>query len=254
MEGIYMRVMRSLRSMIRLAIFNGYIPMRNNPLWVVSSFLSPFSFFFLLLVIGRQEAINYALIGGVVLSMSSSTFGLLGDIIWYRSSLKLQEMFIATPTPYWSYILGLALSAYIWGSPSIAGFILLLYIYGLIKDLYGLIYIVFLTASLWITVSFMVFLISTYIKSERLVWPLASILGLGLSVFPPVYYPVTILPEPVRWIAIIPPTASASLLLQVYSGVLHVDHIYVYASIANLSIQMVISMIAFTIRVKSSSD
>jgi ABC-type multidrug transport system permease subunit len=102
MEGIYMRVMRSLRSMIRLAIFNGYIPMRNNPLWVVSSFLSPFSF-------------------------------------------------------------------------------------------------------LWITVSFMVFLISTYIKSERLVWPLASILGLGLSVFPPVYYPVTILPEPVRWIAIIPP-------------------------------------------------
>jgi len=105
-----MRVMRSLRSMIRLAIFNGYIPMRNNPLWVVSSFLSPFSF-------------------------------------------------------------------------------------------------------LWITVSFMVFLISTYIKSERLVWPLPSILGLGLSVFPPVYYPVTILPEPVRWIAIIPPTASASLLL-----------------------------------------
>jgi len=97
-----MRVMRSLRSMIRLAIFNGYIPMRNNPLWVVSSFLSPFSF-------------------------------------------------------------------------------------------------------LWITVSFMVFLISTYIKSERLVWPLASILGLGLSIFPPVYYPVTILPEPVRWIAIIPP-------------------------------------------------
>jgi ABC-type multidrug transport system permease subunit len=151
MEGIYMRVMRSLRSMIRLAIFNGYIPMRNNPLWVVSSFLSPFSF-------------------------------------------------------------------------------------------------------LWITVSFMVFLISTYIKSERLVWPLASILGLGLSVFPPVYYPVTILPEPVRWIAIIPSTASAFLLLQVYSGVLHVDHIYVCASIANLSIQMVISMIAFTIRVKSSSD
>jgi ABC-2 type transport system permease protein len=253
MGEIYMGFMRSLRSMIYLAVFNGYIPMRNNPLWVISSFLSPFSFFFLVLVIGRQEAISYALIGGIVLSMASSTFGLLGDIIWYRSSLKLQEMFLATPTPYWSYILGLALSAYIWGSPSIAGFLLLLYIYGLVRDLLGLVYLLLLTASLWITVSFMVFLISTYIRTERLVWPLASILGLGLSVFPPVYYPITLLPEWVRWIAILPPTASASLLLQVYSGVLHIDHIYVYVSVANLAAQMIISLAAFSMRIRSTS-
>jgi ABC-2 type transport system permease protein len=122
-----------------------------------------------------------------------------------------------------------------------------------VRDLLGLVYLLLLTASLWITVSFMVFLISTYIRTERLVWPLASILGLGLSVFPPVYYPITLLPEWVRWIAILPPTASASLLLQVYSGVLHIDHIYVYVSVANLAAQMIISLAAFSMRVRSTS-
>jgi len=248
-----MGLMRGLRSLAHLAVFNGYIPMRNNPLWILSSFLSPFSFFFLVLVIGREEAIGYALIGGVVLSMSSSTFGLLGDIVWYRSSLRLQEMFLATPTPYWAYVLGLALSAYIWGSPSIAGFIALLYIYGVVRDLYGLAYILILTAALWITVSFIVFLISTYIKTERLVWPIASILGLGLSVFPPVYYPITMLPEWVRPIAIAPPTASASLLLQAHSGILQVESQYIYGAIANLAAQMIISIAAFTLRIKSVS-
>ncbi|HWQ16892.1 MAG TPA: ABC transporter permease [Sulfolobales archaeon] len=243
--------MRSLRSLLWLSIFNGYIPMRNNPLWVVSSFLSPFSFFFLILIIGRHDAINYALIGGLVLSMASSTFGLLGDIVWYRSSLKLQEMFLATPTPYWAYVLGLALSAYIWGSPSIAGFILLLYIFGLLKDILAFIFIVTLTAALWITVSFMVFLISTYIRTERLVWPLASILGLGLSVFPPVYYPVTMLPEPLRILGIMPPTASASLLLQAYSGVISIDPIYIYIAIANLTAQTLLCIFAYALRLRS---
>lgn len=246
-----MRAMKSLRSLLWLSIFNGYIPMRNNPLWVISSFLSPFSFLFLVMVIGRQEAINYALVGGLILSMSSSTFGLLGDIIWYRSSLKLQEMFLATPTPYWAYVLGLALSAYIWGSPSIAGFILLLYIFGVLRDPVGLVFILALTAALWITISFIVFLISTYIKTERLVWPLASILGLGLSVFPPVYYPATLLPEPIRVIGIIPPTASASLLLQVYAGIVSIDPIYIYGAIANLAAQTVLCILAFALRLRS---
>lgn len=243
----------SLRSLLYLAIFNGYIPMRSNPLWVISSFLSPFSFFFLVLVVGRQEAVGYALIGGVVLSMSASTFGLLGDIIWYRSSLKIQEMFLATPTPYWAYILGLALSAYIWGSPSIAGFMILLTAYGIIRDPLGAIYILALTAMLWITISFIVFLISTYIRSERLVWPLASILGLALSIFPPVYYPVTLLPEWIRPLAIIPPTASASLLIQAYSGAISIEASYIYASIANLTAQTVISIALFALRVRSMS-
>lgn len=249
-----MRFIASLRSLLYLAIFNGYIPMRHNPLWVISSFLSPFSFFFLVLVIGRQEAIGYALIGGVVLSMSASTFGLLGDIIWYRSSLKIQEMFLATQTPYWAYILGLALSAYIWGSPSIAGFIVLLIAYGIIRDPLGLIYILSLTAMLWITISFIVFLISTYIRSERLVWPLASILGLALSIFPPVYYPITLLPEWIRPLAIIPPTSSASLLIQAYSGAISIEVPYIYASIANLAAQTIICIIAFALRVRSTSE
>ena len=248
-----MRFIASLRSLIYLAMFNGYIPMRNNPLWVISSFLSPFSFFFLVLVIGRQEAVGYALIGGVVLSMSASTFGLLGDIIWYRSSLKILEMFLATPTPYWAYILGLALSAYIWGSPSIAGFILLLTAYGIIRELLGLLHILALTAMLWITISFTVFLISTYIRSERLVWPLANILGLALSVFPPVYYPITLLPEWIRPLAIIPPTASASLLIQAYSGAIYIEESYIYASIANLAAQTAICTAAFALRIKSTS-
>lgn len=249
-----MRFSRSIRSMAVLALFNGYIPMRSNPLWAISSFLSPFSFFFLVLVVGRGESVVYALIGGLVLSMSSSTFGLLGDIIWYRSSLKIQDMLLTTPAPHWAYILGLALSAYVWGSPSIAGFLILLGLYGILGSPTQILAVLGLTAVLWIVVSPAVFLMSTMIRNERFVWPLASILGLGLSVFPPVYYPVDLLPQWLWPVALLPPTASTALLIQKICGVSpEIPQAYIEYSIAVLLLQLAAGILILGARVRSSA-
>lgn len=250
MRGL--RFSRSVRSMVVMALFNGYTPMRSNPLWAVSSFLSPFSFFFLVLVIGRGESVAYALIGGLVLSMSSSTFGLLGDIVWYRSSLKIQDMMLATPAPRWAYVLGLSLSAYVWGSPSIAGFTILLGLHGILRDPVQVLGILGLTAVLWIVISPAVFLVSARIRNERFVWPLASILGLGLSVFPPVYYPVDLLPSWLWPAALLPPTASTALLIQEICGVAPgIPQAYVEYSIAVLALQTAAGILILRLGIRS---
>ncbi|MEM0044010.1 MAG: ABC transporter permease [Sulfolobales archaeon] len=238
------------RSIITLAIFNGYIPMRNNISWVVAFALSPISYIFLLVMIGRYEMISYGFVGGLVMAMSASSYGLIGDIIWYRINLKLQDLFLATPAPSWAYILGLSLSAYVWASPSLAGFILIGYVIGVLRDITILGIIIALTTVLWINTASTAFLLSTFIRSEKYVWPLSSILGLVLSVFPPVYYPLTILPKEIWFVALTPPTASTAFLIEVYTGMISVDLIYVVYAVLNLMLQTIVFALLFIRRSK----
>ncbi|MEZ0289882.1 MAG: hypothetical protein ABWJ42_02185 [Sulfolobales archaeon] len=248
-----MRSMRiNIRSMIELALFNGYIPIKNNPMWLIAFALSPVSYIFLLAMIGRYEMIQYGFVGGLVMTMAASSYGLIGDIMWYRVNLKLQDFFTTTPASSYVYVLGLSLSAYIWALPSFTGFIAIGYIIGVLKDLLVLLVIIALTTLLWINTSATSFLISTLLRSEKYVWPLASALGLVLSVFPPVYYPVYLLPRDTWFIALTPPTASTALLIEVYSGIVRVDKIYVAFSILNLLIQTLLFALLFVKRSRVS--
>ncbi|NAZ13418.1 MAG: hypothetical protein GU359_04615 [Desulfurococcales archaeon] len=231
------RLIRELRAITVLGLFNGYIPVKNNPLWIISFTLGPVSYLFLLYMIGRENIVEYAFIGGLVLSMSASAYGLLGDIIWYRNSLKIQDMFIVTPNSIYTYALGIALSSYIWALPSLAIFIIIGFLMSILRNIYVLGVIIGLTTILWINTALFTLYISRFIRSEKYVWPLVSIISLGLSVFPPVYYPVTILPRDMWMIALIPPTASSALLIESFSGMIDVENFYILYSIFNLAVQ-----------------
>ncbi|MGC9148083.1 MAG: hypothetical protein ACP5GI_01370 [Sulfolobales archaeon] len=234
------KIFSELRSVAVLGLFNGFIPLKNNPMWFAAFSLGPVSYVFLLYVIGRENAVIYAFIGGLIMSMAASAYGLIADLVWYRFNLKLQDMFIATPKSSWTYVLGLAFSAYIWALPSLALFIIIGFILNIIRDLFIVGLISVLTIALWISISLFVFLLSTFLKTEKHVWPLATILGLGLSVFPPVYYPVTIVPGNLRYIALTPPTASSAYIIEYFMNIIDKNLSYLYYSIANLVTQSIV--------------
>ncbi len=239
------KIFNELRSVAVLGLFNGFVPLMNNPMWFIAFTLGPVSYVFLLYLIGREDAVIFAFIGGLIMSMAASGYGLIADIIWYRFNLKLQDMFIATPRSPWAYVLGLALSAYIWALPSLSLFILIGYILNILRSIYVLGLIIILTIILWVSVSLFVFLLSTFLKTEKHVWPLATVLSLGLSVFPPVYYPATLVPDNYRFIALLPPTASSALMIEYFMGIIKIDLIYIYFSVANLIIQTIIIVYIF---------
>ncbi len=231
------------RSMAAMALMNGYIPVRRSLLWIIESILTPLSFVFLILIIGRSEAIPHALIGALVMAMTTSSTGLIGDILWFRNNLKIQSMIAASPMHPASYILGLSLSAYIYGFPAIAGFIALSYLLGVARDLWFIAVAIATLTILWITTSTISFLVATLIKTERLAWPLSSIMGVALSIFPPVYYPLEITPPELRYYLLIPITASTAELMRSLTGLSSLGGEYVAFILGNIAIQVAVSLI-----------
>lgn len=242
------KLLSELRSVVALGVFNGFIPIKNNPVWFISFTLGPVSYIFLLYIIGREEAVPFAFVGGLIMTMAASGYGLIADIIWYRFNLKLQDMFISTPRASWAYVLGLALSAYIWALPSLVFFVVIGSLLGILRDLFVIGLIALLTIVLWINTSMFSFLLSTFLRTEKHVWPLATILGLGLSVFPPVYYPATLIPGELRFIALIPSTASSALILETSMNMIKIESMYLEFAVANIVLQTLLLAYLFKLR------
>ncbi|MDP7983050.1 MAG: hypothetical protein RAK18_07715, partial [Conexivisphaerales archaeon] len=62
------------------------------------------------------------------------------------------------------------------------------------------------------------FSLSLIFRDLKEVWSTTSILVFAISVLPPVYYPLTILPRYVGYLSLVSPTASAAALLQESMG------------------------------------
>jgi ABC-2 type transport system permease protein len=75
--------------------------------------------------------------------------------------------------------------------------------------------VVFLT---WITTSSIGFFLSTYVLNTRTAFLTVSFISIVLSVLPPVFYPLQIVPDQLRWLAELVPTTHSSVLIQAAVG------------------------------------
>jgi ABC-2 type transport system permease protein len=71
--------------------------------------------------------------------------------------------------------------------------------------------VVFLT---WVTTSSIGFFLSTYVLNTRSAFLTVAFISIILSVLPPVFYPLRVIPEGLRWLAEIVPTTHSSVLIQ----------------------------------------
>lgn len=219
MEDNWRRMISQIRAAFALGWLNGIVAARRNPLWLISNIVPPTSFLILMRLYARPDMLLFALIGGLIMTITSNAIGLMGDTVFYKREVKLQDMMVASPMRPVSYMFGLMLSGLFFSIPGIGLFIILMIYYGILNWGNFLVYLIASILSL-LTLSGLSFTLATFVKEPRFVWPLSGILSFVMSVIPPVYYPSIILPHSVAVISMIIPTSATAAIFHYHSNLI----------------------------------
>jgi ABC-2 type transport system permease protein len=201
-----------LRSLWAIMYYLGFTPMVRNPLFIPFVFSQPFTLLFILFVASKGVALPYGLAGA--LTMVTTELGLFvgTDLASYKIQNKFQDVVVASPVSPLTYMFGVALSELIFGAPA------LLVLFGLMAS-QGAVLTAILTAFgvvilLWITTTAIGFFFSAYAPNTQNAFIINGFIATILSVLPPVYYSIKLLPPIVIPLAEILPTTEASALFQ----------------------------------------
>src|SRR5215471_723041 len=98
------------RQILAAVLVNSLYEMRNYPIVLVNTVLSPLS---LLLVIGfvsRGALLGEAIQGGLIMGMFSSGMALQADLSHLKNDFKLQDMIVSSPTTPARYVAGMTIA------------------------------------------------------------------------------------------------------------------------------------------------
>ena len=201
-----------LRTLLTLTYLNGVLPIRSQPLYLLNLLASPLSFLFFITIASDGSLFAYGIAGGMLMTMLSIGTSLQTDISHYKQDLKLQDVVVASPVEAWVYVGGLALSELVYSLPGMAVFVVLWVAGGWASPvaaltLFGVLLLV------WAFASALGFTLATYFEDVRETFVFSPLISLGLSVLPPVYYPISRLPGWLQPLAYLSPTTYAADLL-----------------------------------------
>jgi ABC-2 type transport system permease protein len=208
------RVGRDLRTIGALSYYIGVLPMLRIPTLLPFVFSTPFTILFILFVTGRGQAIMYGIAGAITMTVSQQGLFLGADLTNLRIEHKFQSVVVASPVSSLTYMFSVATSELAFAVPAIV--ILLAIIPQFTTGVTSLtvlqiLAVIFLT---WITTSSIGFFLSTYVLNTRTAFLTVAFISIILSVLPPVFYPLQIIPDQLKWLAEIVPTTHSSVLIQ----------------------------------------
>jgi ABC-2 type transport system permease protein len=223
-------VMKRKRTSPLLAaiLINSVYEMRNYPIVLVNTVLSPLSFLLLITFVSRGTLLGVGIEGGLVMSMFSSGMGLQADLSHLKNDFKLQDMVVSSPTPSIVYLVGMATSELIYSLPALVILVILAAIVvhpGAIEamELLAVFLAMFSTS---IAIGFMLSTISRDIVQS---FAFSRLLSTLFTTIPPVYYPITYIPLPFRYIAYLSPTTYAAEIAQNAAGYLQLSQVTLVA-------------------------
>ncbi|HXQ49041.1 MAG TPA: ABC transporter permease [Thermoplasmata archaeon] len=202
-----------LRSLLTLVMINGVIPIRTQPLFLLSLIASPLSFLFFIFIISKGALLAFGVTGGMILTMLSVGTGLQSDLTHYRHDLKFQDIVVASPVEAPVYVAGMALSELVYSLPGLAVFVVIYLLDGLgtplsVLTLAGVLVLV------WGFACALGFTLATWFEDVRETFLFSPLISLALTVLPPVYYPLSYLPGWAQTAAKFSPTTYAAQLVQ----------------------------------------
>jgi ABC-2 type transport system permease protein len=205
------------RSLVTLAYLNGVLPIRTQPLYLINLIASPLSFLFFIYIASGGTLLLYGISGGMLLTVLTIGTSLQTDMSHYRQDLKWQDVIVASPVEAPIYVAGMALSELLYSLPGMGVFVFLWAVsgHGSWASAGGVAVVLIF---IWAFASALGFSLATYFDDVRETWIFAPLISLGLTVLPPVYYPITAIPEPFRPLAYLSPTTYAADLLHAGIG------------------------------------
>jgi len=201
-----------LRSIGAISYYSGILVAIRSPGFIVFSSTTPFTVLFFLFVVGGSNYISYGLIGATISILVGAGLFLGADATFNRLQFKFQDFCVASPLPAVDYMIGLSLGELTFVTPSLAVLIVLFGYLRLITWSFPLAVVVMLLA--WVFSSAFGFFLSTFILRSRSAFSVTSLVSTLLTVLPPVFYPIDIIPQPYRFLAYLAPTTHLSILMQ----------------------------------------
>ena len=207
-----MTARKSLRSLWAIMYYLGFTPMLRNPLFIAFVFSTPFTLLFILFVASEGTALPYGLAGALTMVTTELGLFVCTDLASYKLQNRFQDMVVASPVSPLTYMFGVALSELIFGAPALV--ILLALIAGQGASAVAILGCIGVIVLLWATSTSLGFFFSAYAPNTQNAFIINGFITTMLSVLPPVYYSVNVLPRSLAVVAEIIPTAEATCLFQ----------------------------------------
>ncbi len=208
--------MLPVRQAFLIAYMTGVLWLRRNPTSLVFTAISPFSLLFVLYVISGGEWTNFAIAGSLVMALVGYGLALGQDISFYKTEYKVQDVFVASPVSPTTYMMGLALSELLFGFPALIVLASLVILNG--GSVLSIPLLVATILLIWGSMSAMGFFLSSHMLHMRNATQIISFVNVILTILPPVFYPITFMPDVLEPLAYAVPTTHASLMLQYIMG------------------------------------
>jgi ABC-2 type transport system permease protein len=198
-------------------LVNALYEMRNYPVVLFNTVLSPLSFLVLITFVSQGSLLGEAILGSFIMSMFSSGMALQGDLSHLKNDFKLQDMVVSSPTPWYIYVLGMATSELVYSVPALAVLGVLAAIYVHFTALGALEFLAIL-AMMFVASMAVGYMFATFSSDIVQSFAFSRLLSTLFSTLPPVYYPITYIPFPFRYLAYLSPTTYAAQLAQNVGG------------------------------------
>jgi ABC-2 type transport system permease protein len=208
------------RSQLLAAILvNAVYEMQNYPIVLLNIVISPLSFLLLIVFVSRGTLIGVGIMGGFIMTMFSAGMSLQTDLSHLKNDFKLQDMIVSSPTTQSIYMFGMAIAEIIYSLPALLTLSALSFFFVKMTLLAALGFVSILILMFLMSV-FLGFLFSTLSSDIVQSFAFSRMLSTLFTTIPPIYYPITYIPLPIRYIAYLSPTTYAAQLSQNLGGYL----------------------------------
>lgn len=193
--------------------------MKNYPITLVSNVIAPFSVLILILLVSHGGLLSVAIEGALITSMISGGVNLQIDLSHMKNDFRIQDMLVSSPTTAFAYALGMAMAALTNALPALSVLTVLafLFIRTSVLGAFTILGVFLLMFAFSVALGFMLSTFSTDIQQNR---AFVSILTVVLATIAPIYYPITYIPLPIRYVAYLSPATYAAEIAQHAIGAL----------------------------------
>ena len=198
-------------------LVNSLYAMVNYPVTLVNTLLAPLSILAVVTFASHGTLLPVAAEGALIMNMVGSGTVMQGDLSHLKNDMRLQDMVVSSPTGAGIYVAGMAISQIVYSLPTLV----LLAIFNILFVHLTAIGALILAADMATIFTFAVslgFFLSTLSTDIVQSWAFAGILSPLLTTIPPIYYPISYIPFPYRYLAYISPTTYAAQIAQSQAG------------------------------------
>jgi ABC-2 type transport system permease protein len=216
-------VKRSRLSQILAGVLvNAIYEMKNYPVVLVSTVISPLSLFAVVTFVSSGRLFGTAIEGGLIMIFFSSGIALQSDLSHLKNDFKLQDMIVSSPTSSRLYMGGMALAEIVYSLPGLAILIILagIYLHPSLFQAAILSVVLLLMFAISVAIGFM---LSTFSSDVVQSYAFSRLLSLLFATLPPVYYPISYVPAPFNYIAYLSPTTYAAEIMHAATGYLNIS-------------------------------